>query len=140
MKSSVTMRLLQKSTALPGPSLVSVASASFFFSSSISILSSSKDFLSIRPYQQRILATVNSLIAQSKEEVQRLLEKNAEEREEVVIIALHPDAGTEGILDASTLVSDFAARFSPGERVRVAVGTIRIEGNRKRIELVLVEK
>ncbi|MCP4400941.1 MAG: DUF1294 domain-containing protein [bacterium] len=59
---------------------------------------------------------------------------------EGIIVSLESETGTVGILDASTLVKDFAARFSPGERIQVAVGTIRIEGKQKRIELVLVEK
>jgi uncharacterized membrane protein YsdA (DUF1294 family)/cold shock CspA family protein len=60
--------------------------------------------------------------------------------EEGVIVSLQSETGTEGILDASTLVEDFAVRFKAGERIQVAIGTIRIEGKQKRIELVLVEK
>ena len=60
--------------------------------------------------------------------------------EEGVLVSLQPESGTEGIIEASTLVKDFAARFQPGERIQVAIGTIRIEGKQKRIELILVEE
>ena len=59
---------------------------------------------------------------------------------EGVIVSLQAESGTEGIIDAATLVSDFAARFQVGERIQAAIGTIRIEGKLKRIELILVEK
>ena len=45
-----------------------------------------------------------------------------------------------GILDKSTLVNDFSTRFMQGERIRVAIHTIKMRGNKERIELILVEK
>ena len=45
-----------------------------------------------------------------------------------------------GILDKSTLVNDFPTRFMQGERILVAIHTIKIRGNKERIELILVEK
>ncbi|MCP4399593.1 MAG: hypothetical protein GY801_20110 [bacterium] len=57
-----------------------------------------------------------------------------------VIVSLQSGAGDEGILDKSTFVHDFTTRFTKGERIQVVMHTIAIEGKKKRIELVLVEK
>lgn len=56
---------------------------------------------------------------------------------EGVIVSLQ--LGT-GILDKSTLVNDFSTRFMQGERIRVAIHTTKIRGNKERIELILVGK
>ncbi len=56
---------------------------------------------------------------------------------EGVIVSLQ--LGT-GILDKSTLVNDFPTHFMQGERIRVAIHTIKMRGNKERIELILVEK
>jgi len=53
---------------------------------------------------------------------------------------LQSGTGVEGIIDKSTLVNNFATRFTPGERVQVAIHTITIEGKHKRIDLILVEE
>jgi len=45
-----------------------------------------------------------------------------------------------GILDKSTLVNDFPTRFMQGELIQVAIHTIKMRGNKERIELILVEK
>lgn len=61
---------------------------------------------------------------------------------------IHPDegvlvsmkSGTEGMIHKSTLVSNFPARFSKKEHVRVAVQAISAKGNVDCIELLLVEE
>lgn len=58
---------------------------------------------------------------------------------EGVIVSLQSGSWDKGILDKSTLVNDFSTRFTLGERVRVAIHTIRMKGNKQRIELILVE-
>ena len=59
---------------------------------------------------------------------------------EGVIVLLQSGTGSKGILDKSTLVRDFPTRFMQGERIRVAIHTIKMRGNKTRIELILVEK
>jgi len=57
---------------------------------------------------------------------------------EGIIVSLQ--SGSKGIIDKFMLVNDFPARFVQGERVRVAIHTIKMRGNKQRIELILVEK
>ncbi len=59
---------------------------------------------------------------------------------EGVIVSLQSGTGSEGILEKSTLVHDFSTRFTKGERIQVVIHTITIEGKKKRLELLLVEK
>jgi len=59
---------------------------------------------------------------------------------EGVIVSLQSGTGSKGILDKSTLVNDFPARFTQGERVLVAIHAIKMRGDKARIELMLVEK
>lgn len=59
---------------------------------------------------------------------------------EGVIVALQKANGTEGIIDKSTLVKDFSTMFTPGEHIQVAIKRITIEGEKKLIELELIDE
>jgi hypothetical protein len=58
--------------------------------------------------------------------------------DEGVVVSLK--SGTEGLIDKSTLVSNFPARFKKKEHVRVAVQAITSRGDMKRIEFLLVDE
>jgi hypothetical protein len=59
---------------------------------------------------------------------------------EGVIVSLQYGTEAKGIIDKSTLTDNFSTRFMPEERIQVAIYKIKMEENRKRIELILVEK
>ncbi|OQX25524.1 MAG: hypothetical protein BWK80_15180 [Desulfobacteraceae bacterium IS3] len=60
--------------------------------------------------------------------------------QEGVIVSLQSGTESIGIIDKSTLIDNFSAHFTPGERIQAAIHKISMEGNRKYIELILVEK
>ncbi len=59
---------------------------------------------------------------------------------EGVIVSLQLGTEAKGIIYKSTLADNFSTRFTPEELIQVAIHTIRMEGNRRLIELILVEK
>lgn len=58
--------------------------------------------------------------------------------DEGVLVSLK--SGTKGMINKSTLVSNFPTRFKKKEHVRVAVQTITARGNANRIDLLLVDE
>lgn len=60
--------------------------------------------------------------------------------DEGVIVSLQTDTGSEGIIPKSTLIPNFVQHFRIGEKLQVAIQTITIADDQKRIELILVEQ
>lgn len=58
---------------------------------------------------------------------------------EGIIVSLQSGTGAKGIIDKSTLTKNFSSRFMPEERIQVAIYKIKMEGNKQRIDLILVE-
>ena len=59
---------------------------------------------------------------------------------EGIIVSIKLGTEVNGIIDKSTLADNFSTRFTPEEHIQVAIYKVKIEENRKRIELILVEK
>ncbi len=59
--------------------------------------------------------------------------------QEGVIVSLQLGTITKGIIDKSTLTKNFSTLFKPEESILVAIHTIKMKGNKKRIELILAE-
>jgi len=91
--------------------------------------------------RQQVKAGHRSIITPGKQvRIVKGVVREIRPREGVIVSLQLGGTGAKGILDKSTLVNDFFTRFTIGERIRVAIHTIRMRENKKRIELILVEK